>query len=488
VTRRFIVSFLAIAVFILLVLELPLGVTYARQAEQQLLSRIERETYALSTEVEEVAEGNMSDPEVRRGLDEVLSTFDRSVHGRAVVVDATGTSVADSAGDPGQVFGNRPEFQAALAGRIVAGRRPSATAGTDLLLVAVPQRHDGAVVGAVRVTYPRSELDALVRANWYRLGALAVVVIGAVIFVGLVIARWATRPIRAIEAAAGRLADGDLGARVTLGSSPAEVSDLAAAFNEMAERNEDLVDRQRRFVADASHQLRTPLTALSLRLESVMASAEEQDPQDRALVRDAQAAEAEVARLAGIVEQMLALSRSGHASLAIEVDVRSVAEERTISWREVAVEQGRRLELFAAAHPLVVRAPVGVLEQILDNLIANALAYSPKSQPIEVVLATDGSRIGELPAATTESQVRESEIKSSFVRLAVVDHGPGLDPEELALAPRRFWRGPSSSTSPGSGLGLAIVESLTGSMGGSLELTDTPGGGLTVVVRIPAVG
>jgi signal transduction histidine kinase len=475
VTRRLILAFLAIAVFILVVLEVPLGLTYARRAEQQLLSRIERDTYALGTEVEEAAEGRMTDAAVGRTLADLVDRFAATTGGRAVVVDAQGVSVADSEGGSqvGRDFSSRPEFQAALGGSIVAGRRPSSTVGTDLLLVAAPQRHNSQIVGAVRVTYPRSELDALVRSNWYRLGALSAVVLASVSFVGWLIARWATRPIRVIEATAGALANGDLTARVSLRGSPSEVADLAAAFNEMAERNEELIDRQRRFVADASHQLRTPLTALSLRLESVAAGVDSAAPADRELAADVVAAEAEVRRLAGIVEQMLALSRSGNVSAPVLVDAAAIGAERVASWNAVAQDQGRELVFEVGPELVRVWATAGALEQVLDNLIANSLAYAPGGTPVNVAVAAEPIQ----PVGATPSSRRAV--------IEVIDHGPGLGDEEKRLATRRFWRAREGNYSTGSGLGLAIVESLVQAMGGSLTLSDTPGGGLTVRTHLP---
>ena len=129
---------------------------------------------------------------------------------------------------------------------------------------------NGVVHAAVRITYPAGTLDARVRSNWIRLAALSGLVLLVVTAVGVVLARSVSRPVRRMQDAAHRMALGDLTVRVPTDEGPPELRDLAATFNLTAERLAQLVDSQRRFVADASHQLRTPLTALRLRLETLV--------------------------------------------------------------------------------------------------------------------------------------------------------------------------------------------------------------------------
>jgi signal transduction histidine kinase len=182
----------------------------------------------------------------------------------------------------------------------------------------------------VRVSYPTSTLDARVSSMWLRLGALSAVVIGTVAAVGLLLARSVTRPVQRLQSAAGQLAGGDLGARVDLDAGAPELRDLADTFNRTADRLAQLVESQRRFVADASHQLRTPLTALRLRLETLTPAV---SPEARPKLA---AALAETERLARLVQSLLVLARSDAAPARVTVELGAVAAERAESWAPTA--------------------------------------------------------------------------------------------------------------------------------------------------------
>ena len=168
--------------------------------------------------------------------------------------------------------------------------------------------------------------------------------------------RWIARPLGKLEEAAAAAGGGDLSARAPVDSGPPEVKTLAAGFNDMVARLEELIDSQEAFVADASHQLRTPLTALRLRLENL-----ERDvtPSGR---DDVESALAEVARLSRLVDGLLALARADRAPAAVEdVDVAATVEERLAAWSALAAERDVRLEP-AVRDGVVARATLGRLE------------------------------------------------------------------------------------------------------------------------------
>lgn len=464
-SRRLIMAFLAVAILTLAMLELPLGFTFASKQEQAFLSAIERDASALADQIEEGFESTTA-PEALRPI---AIRFAAETGGRAVIVDNAGICVADSTEDPGESYANRPEIQAALKGRIASGRRASDTAGTDLLVVAVPMHHEGNVIGAVRVTYPRSELDHAVRNNWIRLFALSFLVLCSVSFFGWMIAKWATRPIRAVEHAAMSLARGNLSSRAPTTSGPPEVRSLASVFNAMAEQNQRLIDSQRRLVADASHQLRTPLTALSLRLEALGDAIDTRSNEDATAeaTRNIAGAEAEVARLTGLVEGLLRLSRAeAPASLEV-VELRPIVAGRESIWGPVADQSGIELTIDVP-NDMWVDAVPGAIEQVLDNLISNAVTYAGAGTRVTV-------------SAHTEDSDQTGRPDDVFLRVA--DSGSGLTDEQKALALTRFWRAPES-TPGGTGLGLAIVSTLAHAMDGTLRLVDTEGGGLTAEVRL----
>jgi signal transduction histidine kinase len=353
-------------------------------------------------------------------------------------------------------FVSRPEIARALAGEIATGTRFSHTLGTNLLYVAVPVASSGVVHGAVRITYPTSTVDARIRRYWLALAAIAAIVLALAAAVGLVLARSTTRPLREVEEAAEAAGGGDLTARAPVGSGPGEVRALAATFNEMVARLDQLVDSQRAFVGDASHQLRTPLTALRLRLENLEAGVDgaNRDELDGAL--------AEVDRLSRLVDGLLALARAdAGAEASAPLDVRAAILERLEAWRALAEERRVRLEAAVEGDPWARAAPDRI-EQVLDNLLSNAIDASPGDAAVEVSARGDGD----------------------WVELHVRDDGPGMSAEQRERAFDRFWRGGSGES--GSGLGLAIVRRLVVSDGGTVELRDGPSGGLDAVVRLRA--
>jgi len=453
VTRRLLLTYLTITAFTLIVVAIPLGLTFSSRERTQLEFDVERDAQSVASLVEDDLE-NGTEPDLS-------SVFDRySVDGaRILVVDADGRSVADSArSDLGRNYATRPEIAAALDGRRSTGSRRSETLDTNLVYVAIPVASDGAVHGAVRITLPSATVDGRVRDTWVRLGALSAVVLVTVGSVGLLLARSVTRPIRQVEEAARLLAEGDLDARAGEVHGPPEIAALARQFDATAERLGHLVEVQRRFVSDASHQLRTPLTALRLRLETMRPSPEDQPRVEAAL--------AETDRLGRLVQSLLSIARTDASPTVVDdVDLAAIAADRRDAWVEVA-ERSDVAIVVDGPDALLVRAVDGGVEQILDNLLSNALAVAPRGSTIAIeVTPTD-----------------------SGGRLVVTDQGPGMTPEQRAQATARFWR-PAGSTRPGSGLGLSIVDQLVLAGGGELAIEAAPDGpGLRVVVDFHPAG
>jgi signal transduction histidine kinase len=336
--------------------------------------------------------------------------------------------------------------------------RRSETLGTDLIYSAVPVTGaDGGVAGAVRITYPSAALDARVRHTWSRIALLCVFVLTVVMSVGWLLARGVTRPVRELEDATERFGRGDLGARVADDHGPPELRHLAYAFNRMAAEIERLLDAQQQFVADASHQLRTPLTALRLRLENLEARIA---PSEHAAIATVIA---DAARLSRIVDGLLVLARDDAAGLATEeIDLAAAARARGDAWREVATEHDVTVVVAAAPGARATAAP-GAAEQLIDNLVDNALTASRPGDTIEVRVVPAGE----------------------WVELHIVDRGRGLTPEARERAFDRFWRA-ADAPAGGSGLGLAIVRRLAESSGGRARLDAAPGGGIDAVVTLPA--
>ncbi|BEL04170.1 hypothetical protein Q0Z83_023610 [Actinoplanes sichuanensis] len=394
----------------------------------------------------------------QRALVELMDAYSRQTPGRLDAVTAPGRPAGPvpAAVDPGD-----EAFTRALAGEQVAvewGHQVGL--GEEGFAVAVPARDaGGAVVGAVRVSYPSAPLDRRQWQIWGFRGGLAIAVLLAAALLGLAFARRVTSPLRALDRMAGRLRDGDLSVRVEE-TGPPEVRTLARTLNTAAETIDSLVRSQRTFIANASHQLRTPLTALRLSLDNIADAARDPELRD-----DVDQASAEVVRMSRLVNGLLALARAeGDVSAPERTAVREVAAGRFDVWRAAADEKGVALELTGAAHGPDALITRGHLEQILDNLFANALEVSPAGGSIRVTAVGDGDR----------------------VTVTVADEGPGISPELRERAFDRFWRG---DTRPGgSGLGLAIVRQLVEDDGGRIRLDAAAGGGLRVVIDFRAAG
>jgi signal transduction histidine kinase len=454
-TRRLLISYLSLAVVVLAMLEVPLGFINARGEQARLTAKVERDAVAIASLAESTIEGDAPTSNLP-AIEALASRYYADTGARVVITDKKGIGVVDSAPPaPGRrSFATRPEFRAALRGDVATGTRHSSTLGYDLLYVAVPIASGGTVHGAVRITYPTSELDRRVRNYWLVLAGIAAVVLAVAALIGLSFARWIRRPLEGLEIAAADAGAGDLSARAPVPDAPPELRRLALEFNDMVARVDGLVSVQRDFVADASHELRTPLTALRLRLENL-----ERHVGDGGRA-SLEAAAGEVERLSGLVDELLALARAdGGIAPAETVDLAALAAARIEAWGPTAGEIVVRLE---APAPTPARVGPDRITQVVDNLLSNALRHAPGTSTVTVGVTGRGH----------------------LVELTVADRGPGLTAEQKARAFDRFWR--AGSGAGGSGLGLAIARRLVEVDGGTIELRDVAGGGLEAVVRLPA--
>lgn len=316
----------------------------------------------------------------------------------------------------------------------------------------------GAATGTVVLERPTGPLDQNIENLWFYLVGLSGAAMAAAVLIAIYFARWVNRPLLRLDTAARRIADGDLTVRAKTQYGPPELRRMAATFNMMAGRLEALVHGHRAMLADASHQLRTPLTALRLRLDLLAA-----DSPPAAAAELAEAQE-EIARLSRLVDGLLATARAEAVTEQLEViDVVAAVSERVTAWQPVADGNGVKLLAEVPSSSSVHRVALGAghLEQILDNLIDNAI-----------------DAIGD-KGGTVRVSVAKSE---TGTMLTVADDGPGMTAHERSRAFLRFTTGSQNGT----GLGLAIVHRLVTANGGTIRLADTPGGGLTVAVELPS--
>jgi signal transduction histidine kinase len=438
VTWRLLASYLALTVVVLIALEVPLAIVYDRNERQDLTSKVQRDAFAAASLAEDALQSGDHSPALQRSV----KNYEAQTGGRVVVVDRKGETLADSSSEapmPGRTFAKQAEIVSALQGQTVSGIRSSG-GESHVLYVAIPVKSAGVVFGAVRITYPTSVVDRRIDRYRVALVAVALVVLGVAALVGLLLARSIARPLRRLENVAARVGSGELTARADEHDGPSDVRRLAGEFNRTTDKLAALLKSQEQFVADASHELRTPLTALRLRIEN----------------GETEEALYEVERLAGLVDELLELARADAAGGAQgDLQLGDVVDRRVELWSALAEERGVALE--AHGDGAVVRAGESRVEQVLDNLLSNALDASPHGATI-VVSVDEGL-------------------------LHVIDEGAGLAPDQRERAFDRFWR---ASTEPGSGLGLSIAKRLIELDGGTIELRAAATGGIDAVVRYPS--
>lgn len=457
---RLICAFMAITLLVVLVQDIPLGSYLVRVERDRLATSLERDAFLLSGRAHHLLESSAS---ATGPVAVAVRDYSRASGARVVIVDRSGTAVVTSDDDQsstGSSYLSRPEISAALAGQITSGQRHSDTLGFDLVYVTVPVLTGERITGAVRLTYPASVVDDRVSGQLRVMWAVAGTTVLLAGLLAYLLAGAVTRRIKRLQKATELLAEGNLATRTEEEQGPPELRTLARSFNQMADRLEHVLQQQRGFASDASHQLRTPLTGLRLRLENAV-DAVGSDP-DGARVMVADSLE-ETYRLQRIIDGLLLLSRadSRHVDRE-EVDLSEVARSRVEQWEALAEESGVRTVLDAVPEAKVMAMP-GAAEQIIDNLIDNALAVAPQDSEIRLVVRPDGaSNAGASNAGASTSY-----------ELHVLDDGPGLSEEDRRKAFNRFWRG--QSTSEGSGLGLAIVQQLAEASGAAASLEARPG-------------
>ncbi|MEU4766831.1 HAMP domain-containing sensor histidine kinase [Actinosynnema sp. NPDC023794] len=308
------------------------------------------------------------------------------------------------------------------------------------------------VAGAVvlRASVDRAAADVTTRWLLVLGGALAAAVIS--ILLVLAVTRWLLKPLAELAIGVRAVAEGERRAHVAGSSGPPEVRELSESFNRMSDAVTEAADQQRRLIADASHQLRNPMAALRLRMDTLSGQVKPEG------VRAYTAGVAEIERLESLLDGLLALASAESAATEVAAggrepelaDVGAVAVDRAGFW-QVPLPR-------TPALAVLVRCPESDLAQVLDVLLDNAVKYGGA---VRVSLGADRA--------------------AGVGWVEVHDDGPGLSEEELALATSRFWRGRSGQ--PGTGLGLAIADQLVKARHGVLRLSSADG--FTARVTLP---
>jgi signal transduction histidine kinase len=343
-----------------------------------------------------------------------------------IVVTAAGESFGEALPGQGSLVEPALDLQATITGEVEGGWE---------IALPVIGREQSAVVD-VFVTDAR--LGEGVTEAWLLLALLGLVLVGIAVLVADRLGRRLVVPIHELAAAAERLSDGDLTARVTPGE-PDEIRDVGQAFNTLALRLDGLVTAEREAIADLSHRLRTPLTSLRLQAEGIT------DEQERQLVVS------QVSRLEESVDDLIVSARNRGAEVG-RCDLNRVVSERARFWSALADEQARVMRVDVAEGVNEVSLTTAQVEDLVDVLVGNVFAHTDPGTSFEVATGRTLERAW----------------------LRITDEGPGYPHASVGD------RGVSGVGS--TGLGLDIARRTAELVGGTLEMSDRPGGGAVALV------
>ena len=432
---------------------MPLGLTLQAHEGSNTLTTLKRDTSALSGLLTDALNHN----DLSRAV-ELADSYSRSTGRQILVVDGGQflvTTRKSQEKDPTLM-----RVAATLRQKkLIGSTRGNAKEGPQYY-VAVLLRHAKSHVSSGKrpiliLTSAVNVANAKIRSNWTKLVLYGLFMLFLACLFGFVVSNSLVRPLRRIGLAVEEIGNGLLESRAPVTVGPRELRRLADSINLTASRLINLLEVQRGFVEDASHQLRTPLTALQLHLENL------QRGEQMSSGEDLNAVLAEVGRLNRLVDSLLALARNESTSPNVTlVNVHDAVLERAEVWRPLADELDLRLETSVGPADRGVVAE-GVLEQVLDNLLSNAFDATPSGGHISI----------------------ESHLNEESVELHVIDNGPGLSEGERELALQRFWR-KRDNNSAGAGLGLAIVDQLVRLSGGTFELREATHGGLDATITL----
>ena len=389
--RRLLASTLIIAVAIVVVFGVPLGVVLDRAIHADAQSRLQREADRVAREITREHPGNNlpTPDELDRLVPEGY---------RILLTYRTGTIASTSA------LGERS---------IVA---------TDT----------GPQGSQVRVESPAEPVNARVERALLALVVLGIVALGAALLLALIQSRRLADPLARLARSATRLGDGDFSLSTPRSGVP-EIDEIASSLDRSAERIDELLNAERSFSSHASHQLRTALTGLQLRIEELAGNA---DPVVR---EEAEAALEQSTRLTGVIEELLALARTGHAGIMRDFDLRELVRQHVGDVEPILARAGRRA-VVVAPEPVPVKAALGAIGQVLDILLSNGARHGGGT--VTATVSTDGRH----------------------ARVDVADEGAGLtDADVDGLFTER-------TDADGHGIGLALARRLVTTEGGTITL------------------
>lgn len=400
-------------------------------------------------------------------VSELLTQQAGEMGGRLLAVDADGKVQLDTYG---QISGQRlslPETVAVLLNGQASAFGIHQVEDTGnvqyVALAAAAMEVQGERIGALVMSLPVDELQSALETVEEQLITIFLVTATAALAAAMILSGMLTRPINALTQTIRRMGRGDLSARVEISAS-GELGELARSYNAMAEQIEHFDKSRSQFVANASHELKTPLATMKLLLENMLYQPDMPQELRTEFMQDMNH---EIDRLNGIITDLLTLTQMDSHSTALKlskIDLSALTKE-TLHTLQIAAESNE-LDLETSITPgISMQGDAGKLTQIVYNLTDNAIKYTPKGGHITVVLTQEAGKIV----------------------FSVTDDGIGIPEEDQKHIFDRFYRVDKarSRATGGTGLGLSIVRQLVVMHGGTITVSSQPGHGSTFCVTLP---
>lgn len=361
------------------------------------------------------------------------------------VIDEEGRTIFTSLPREGAILAGRSDsaspiyFQRTIGNAIYYGARIPVDIRGHRISIEVAQNLEN----------PDVIIDDIVADFFNRIGLFTIPIMLLVIVADVMVVRRALRPVLRASEQARSIEPGNMTFRLPTQDLPAEVKPLVEGFNQALDRLESGFRMQREFVADAAHELRTPLAVLRARIDAL------DNPEGFKILRR------DIEVMARIVEQLLEVAELDAAVVKLDdvLDLRTICGHVADHMAPMARSAGRQILLGRSQNPVLVRGSEDLIFRAVRNLVENGLKHAP-------------------PGSAVSLGVEDSGV------VCVSDEGPGVSAAERAQIFRRFWRRDRSRTD-GAGLGLSIVASIMRAHGGSVDVADRPGGGAAFSLRFP---
>jgi signal transduction histidine kinase len=457
---------LLISYLVLIALAMGLLCTYLLFAFRQFhLEWAEHDLRARAEAISNTIVELMKRPDRQHHLEGVTTQFQQQDRVIVRVLDEHGMVLGstDPGDRPGDNRSSLPGVRLGLAGQDATGQAYRGTPSMERLYVVVPVKQDDRILGVVRMSLLLRDLQsAYRRMRNVAIGAL-LITFTACSVLSLLLARGLVRPVSHMSTMAARIGAGKLGERIQV-RGPRELAQLGFALNAMADRLAEQERVRREFLANASHEFRTPLSNVRVALETVL---ETRPRRPEMVQRMLTGAVGEIERLTLLVNDLLDLARIQSEPMPLErceTPIRALIQPLVAAVAPRLEAQRLRLQLDVPAE-LRVQVDPQRMQQALMNLLDNAIRCTPEGGHIRI--AADETAVG--------------------VEIRVRDDGPGIPEEDLPYIFDRFYTVDKarSRSSSGTGLGLAITRSIVEAHGGSVRVTSGLAGGCIFTLCLP---